>query len=142
MGFPGGSVSKESPCSAGDLGLIPGSGRSSVDPHSSILTWEIPWTEPGVARLQSMGWQRVRHNLATKPPSPHTRAHTHTHTHTYTYITESPHVHLKLTRYCKSTRLRFKKQKNEDKGREFGSTQSRDIWKLQFSHLINRGKLD
>ena len=33
--------------------------------HSSILDWEIPWTEePG--RLQSMGSQRVRHNLATK----------------------------------------------------------------------------
>ena len=29
--------------------------------HSSILTWEIPWTEePG--GLQSMGSQRVRHN--------------------------------------------------------------------------------
>ena len=29
--------------------------------HSSILTWEIPWTgEPG--GLQFMGWQRVRHD--------------------------------------------------------------------------------
>ena len=29
--------------------------------HSSILAWEIPWTEaPG--GLQSMGSQRVRHN--------------------------------------------------------------------------------
>ena len=29
--------------------------------HSSILAWEIPWTEdPG--GLQSMGLQRVRHN--------------------------------------------------------------------------------
>ena len=29
--------------------------------HSSILAWEIPWTEePG--RLQSMGWQRVGHD--------------------------------------------------------------------------------
>ena len=27
MGFPGGSDGKESPCSAGDTGLIPGSGR-------------------------------------------------------------------------------------------------------------------
>ena len=28
--------------------------------HSSILAWRIPWTEePG--RLQSIGWQRVRH---------------------------------------------------------------------------------
>ena len=33
--------------------------------HSSILAWEIPWTEePG--RVQSMGLQRVRHDLATK----------------------------------------------------------------------------
>ena len=33
--------------------------------HSTILAWEIPWAEePG--RLQSMGSQRVRHNLATK----------------------------------------------------------------------------
>ena len=32
--------------------------------HSSILVWEIPWTEePG--RLQSMGLQRVRHGLVT-----------------------------------------------------------------------------
>ena len=28
MGFPGRSVGKESACSAGDLGSIPGSGRS------------------------------------------------------------------------------------------------------------------
>ena len=33
--------------------------------HSSILAWEIPWTEePG--RLQSMGLHRVRHDLVTK----------------------------------------------------------------------------
>ena len=37
--------------------------------HSSILAWEIPWTEePG--RSQSMGPQRVGHNLATKPSPP------------------------------------------------------------------------
>ena len=33
--------------------------------HSNIVAWEIPWTEePG--RLQFMGSQRVRYNLATK----------------------------------------------------------------------------
>ena len=33
--------------------------------HSSILTWEILWTEePG--GLQSMELQRVEHNLMTK----------------------------------------------------------------------------
>ena len=35
--------------------------------HSSIRAWKIPWTEePG--GLQSMGWQRVGHNWATKQP--------------------------------------------------------------------------
>ena len=29
--------------------------------HSSILSWEIPWTEES-GRLQSMGSQRVGHN--------------------------------------------------------------------------------
>ena len=39
--------------------------RRKRQPHSNILAWEIPWTEePG--RLQSMGSQRVRHDLATK----------------------------------------------------------------------------
>ena len=33
--------------------------------HSSILAYKIPWTaEPG--RLQSMGSQRVGHNLVSK----------------------------------------------------------------------------
>ena len=35
--------------------------------HSSILAWEIPWTEePG--RLQSLGLPRVRHDWVTKYP--------------------------------------------------------------------------
>ena len=35
--------------------------------HSSILVWEIPWTEgPGGPQLT---WsQRIGHDLATKPP--------------------------------------------------------------------------
>ena len=39
-GFPGGSDNKESACNAGDLGLIPGWGRSLGEGnalHSSIL---------------------------------------------------------------------------------------------------------
>ena len=62
--FPGGSDGKASAYSVGDLGSIPGSGRSSGEglaTHSSTLAWKIPWTEePG--RLQSMGLQRVRHD--------------------------------------------------------------------------------
>ena len=39
--------------------------------HSSIPAWSIPWTEEP-SGLQSMGLQRVGHNLATKPPPPST----------------------------------------------------------------------
>ena len=63
-GFPGGSESKASACNAGDLSLIPGSGKDPLEnemaTHSSILAWKISWMEPG--RLQSMGLQRVRHD--------------------------------------------------------------------------------
>ena len=31
--------------------------------HSSMLAWRIPWTEES-GRLQSTGWQRVRHDWA------------------------------------------------------------------------------
>ena len=44
-GFPGGSDSKESTCNVGDLGSIPGLGRSlgeGMAVHSSILAWIIP----------------------------------------------------------------------------------------------------
>ena len=71
MGFHNCSACKDSACSAGnrgDVGLIPGLGRSSREgnvSHSSILAWEIPWTEvPG--GLQSMGSPESRHNLATE----------------------------------------------------------------------------
>ena len=55
--FPRSSVGKESTCSAGDPGSIPGLERSpgeEMATHSSIPAWRIPWTEePG--RLYSMG---------------------------------------------------------------------------------------
>ena len=53
---------------AGDMGLIPGSGKSlekEMKTHSSILARIIPQTmEPG--RLQSLGSQRVRHDCSTE----------------------------------------------------------------------------
>ena len=39
---------KNPPANAGGVGLIPGSERSlekEMATHSSILAWEIPWTE-------------------------------------------------------------------------------------------------
>ena len=67
MGFPGGSVGKESTCNAGEqetwvqiLGLEE-SLEEGMAIHSSTLAWKIPWTEePG--GLQSMGSQRIRHD--------------------------------------------------------------------------------
>ena len=57
-------VGKESTCNAGNTGSVPGLGRSSGEEmatHSSILAWEIPWTEkPG--GLLSKESQRVEHN--------------------------------------------------------------------------------
>ena len=65
-GFPGDAVVKNPPANAGDTGSIPGSEdplEKKMSTHSSILAWEIPWTEePG--GLQFMGLQRVGHNGA------------------------------------------------------------------------------
>ena len=61
VGFPGGSEVKASACKAGDLGSVPGSGRSSEEGNGNPLQyscWEMPWTEePG--ELQSMKSQRI-----------------------------------------------------------------------------------
>ena len=58
---------KNLPANAGDLGSIPGSGKSlekGMATHSSILAWRIPWTEEPRG-LQSIASQRVGHNRAT-----------------------------------------------------------------------------
>ena len=51
LGFSGGSVIKNLPASAGDVGSIPGWGdplEKEMATLSTILVWEIPWTEePG-----------------------------------------------------------------------------------------------
>ena len=64
MGFYGGSVVKNPPA----MQEMPIQSLGWEDPlekematHSSILAWEIPWTEK-TGGLQSMGSQKVRHN--------------------------------------------------------------------------------
>ena len=62
--FPGGSVVKNPPANAGDLGSILGGEdplEKEIATHSSILAWEIPWTEEpgglqahGVAKNQAL----------------------------------------------------------------------------------------
>ena len=59
-GFLGGSDGKEFTCNAGNLGSIPGLGRSLGGGHSNPLQYsflENPWRSPG--GLQSTGSQRV-----------------------------------------------------------------------------------
>ena len=43
LGFTCGSAGKESAHNVGDLGSIPGSGRSTRE-GNGILAWRIPWT--------------------------------------------------------------------------------------------------
>ena len=51
QGFPGDPLVKNPSAKAGDMGLVPGLGRSSGEGNgtpSSILAWEISWAEePG-----------------------------------------------------------------------------------------------
>ena len=69
-GFPHTSVSKEPVCNVGDLGLIPGSGRSSGEGNGNPLQYsclENPM-DRGAWQVTVHGAARVRHNLATQPP--------------------------------------------------------------------------
>ena len=65
-GFPGGSDSKESPCNAGNLGSIPGLGRSPGEGNGNPLQYSGLENPMGPGGLQSMGSQRVKHDFATK----------------------------------------------------------------------------
>ena len=66
--FPGSSGDKEPACSAGDLGSIPGSGRSHGGRHGNPLQHsclENPHGQKNLAGYSPQG-RRVRHNSATK----------------------------------------------------------------------------
>ena len=57
MGFPGGSVCKESACNAGDLGLIPGSGRCLGEGNGNPLQYS-PWWLSGKESASQCGRHR------------------------------------------------------------------------------------
>ena len=59
VGFPGGSDGKESACNAGDLGLIPGSGRYPGGGHGNPLLYS--YLENSMDRG---AWQAVVHGVA------------------------------------------------------------------------------
>ena len=71
--FPGGSISKESVCNVGDLGLIPGSERPLGEGKGNPLQYSC-WESP----MDRRAWQatvhgvaRVGHNLATELNMPY-----------------------------------------------------------------------
>ena len=85
MVFPGVSVVKNPLANAGDTGLIPGLGRCPGEGNGNPFQYSCLGNpmDRGAGGLQSMGSQRVRHDLATKQQQhAYTRIHTHTHTHT------------------------------------------------------------
>ena len=58
-GFPGSSAGKESACNAGDLGLIPGLGRSPGGGHGNPLQYSCLENPHG---QRSLGFQTARHD--------------------------------------------------------------------------------
>ena len=69
MGFHGGSYGKESACNTGDLGSIPGLGRSPKGGHGNPLQYsylENPYGQRSLVGYSPWGHKRVRHDLATK----------------------------------------------------------------------------
>ena len=73
-GLLSGSVAKNPPASAGDVGSILGSGRSTGEGNVNPLQYSCLGNsmDRGAWWLQPMGLQ-VRYDLATKPPPPYAR---------------------------------------------------------------------
>ena len=63
-GFPGGSDGKESACKMGDLGLIPGLGRSPGGQHGNPLQYSglESSMDRGARWTTLMGSRRIRHD--------------------------------------------------------------------------------
>ena len=76
--FLHGSVSKESDCSAEDLGSIPGSGRSAGEGSGNPLHYSclVNPMDRGAWRTTVHEVARVGHDWVTKPPPPVSSIHT------------------------------------------------------------------
>ena len=78
MGFRHSSIGKESACNAGDLGLIPGSGRSPGEGKGNPLQYSCleNLMDRGAWQATVHGVAIVRHDLASKQPPPSSVFHT------------------------------------------------------------------
>ena len=79
MGFSGSSDGKETACSPGDLGLIPGSGRFPGVGNGNLF--QCSCLENFIDRR---GWQATVYGVAKSWT--HLSTHTHTHTHIHIHI--------------------------------------------------------
>ena len=83
MGFPGGSEVKVSACNVGDLGLIPGLGRSHAEGNGSPLQYsclENPmgggawWaTVHGILQATKLEWVAVPFSVGSSQPRDQTQ---------------------------------------------------------------------
>ena len=55
VGFPGGSDSKQSACNVGDLGSIPGLGRSLAGEHGKPLQYRNPYGQRSLVGCNPRG---------------------------------------------------------------------------------------
>ena len=99
MGSPGGSDSKESACNAGDLGSIPGLGRSPGEGYSYQYSCLEKSKDRG-ARQATWGFKELDTTEGLSL--------SHTHTHTELFL-NSCAIHLKFIQRCKSFILQLKK---------------------------------
>ena len=82
MGFPGGAMVKNPPANAGDVDLIPGSGRSPRVGNGSPLQCSCLKNSMKSSLEEYGPWD---HKELDTIEHTRTRACTHTHTHTHTH---------------------------------------------------------
>ena len=110
--FPGGTVLKESVCQYRRCGFDPWVRKSlekRMAAHSSVLAWEIPWTEKPGGR-QSTGLQRVKHHWADE------------------------HTHKDIMRSVQSASRRVSSPEYYQSGTWISALQASGLWEIDFCH--------
>ena len=69
VGFPGGSDSKESTCNVGNLGLIPGLGRSPGGGYGNTLPYSCLENSHGQRSLEGYSLWGQKETDTAEPPS-------------------------------------------------------------------------
>ena len=73
LGFPGGSDGKESACNSGDLGSIPGLGRSLEEGHGNPLQYSCLENPHGQRSLAGYSQWGLKKSDMTERLSTHTK---------------------------------------------------------------------